>query len=104
MKHLLIDTPSVDRYNDNGKLGNHHIFFSDDKGYNYNTITEFAFIKNDNWQILPSPGDKDRDMYTRAAVAMRGTFALSKPETAYFHAFNDIEDVKLIGNWKKVKK
>ena len=59
---------------------------------------EFAFIKNDNWQILPSPGDKDRDIYTRANVAMRGTFALSKPEAAYFHAFNDIEDVKLIGN------
>ena len=59
---------------------------------------EFAFIKNDNWQILPSPGDKNRDIYTRAAVAMRGTFALAKPEAAYFHAFNDIEELELQGN------
>ena len=59
---------------------------------------EFAFIKNDNWQILPSPGDQDRDIYTRASVAMSGTFALSKPEAAYFHAFYDIEDEELSGN------
>ena len=59
---------------------------------------EFAFIKNDNWQILPSPGDKNRDIYTRAAVAMRGTFALAKPEATYFHAFNDIEELELQGN------
>ena len=54
---------------------------------------EFAYIKNDNWQILPSPGDKNRDIYTRANVSIRGTFALAKPEAAYFHAYNDIEAV-----------
>ena len=59
---------------------------------------EFAFIRNDNWQILPSPGDQDRDIYTRASVAMSGTFALAKPEAAYFHAFYDIEDEELSGN------
>ena len=31
-------------------------------------------------------------------VAMRGTFALAKPEAAYFHAYNDIEEIKLQGN------
>ena len=29
---------------------------------------------------------------------MRGTFALAKPEAAYFHAFNDIEELELQGN------
>ena len=44
-KHIVIDTPSIDRYDDNGKLGNHHIFFKNRNGdINNNTITEFAYI------------------------------------------------------------
>ena len=45
----------------------------------------FAYIENDIWRILPSPGDPNRDIYTRAAVAQYGTFAMKKPESAYFH-------------------
>lgn len=58
----------------------------------------FAYIENDIWRILPSPGDPNRDIYTRAAVAQYGTFALKKPESAYFHAFIDIDDQPLDGN------
>ena len=39
VKHLLVDLPSIDKANDNGKLGNHHIFFQKGK-----TISEFLYI------------------------------------------------------------
>ena len=45
---------------------------------------KFAYIENDIWRILPSPGDPNRDIYTRAAVSQYGTFALKKPESAIF--------------------
>ena len=57
-----------------------------------------ASIKNDIWRIYPSPGDPDRNIYTRAAVAAVGTFASRKPEQAYFHTEIDIEDQLLNGN------
>ena len=56
---------------------------------------EVAYVKNDIWRTLSSPGDKDRNMYTRLAVSQFGTFALAKPEAAYFHAFTDISDEEL---------
>jgi len=44
-KHIVVDMPSIDKYDDNGKLGNHHIFFINKDGkVNKNTLTEFAFI------------------------------------------------------------
>ena len=47
IKHLLIDTPSIDKYDDGGKLGNHHIFFKNkNDDFNYNTITELIFVPN----------------------------------------------------------
>ena len=47
IKHLLIDTPSIDKYDDDGKLWNHKIFFStEEKIPNNNTITELIFIPN----------------------------------------------------------
>ena len=47
VKHLIIDTPSIDMYDDGGALGNHQIFFKDKNGsFNKNTITEMAFIPN----------------------------------------------------------
>ena len=47
MQHILVDTPSIDRCNDNGKLGNHHIFFKDkNRTANSNTITELVYIPN----------------------------------------------------------
>ena len=57
-----------------------------------------AFTKNDIWRILPSPGDPDRNIYTRAAVAAMGTFASKKPEQAYFSTKTDINDQPLSGN------
>ncbi|MDG2416210.1 MAG: DUF1214 domain-containing protein [Pelagibacterales bacterium] len=59
---------------------------------------KIAFIKNDIWTILPSPGDPDRSIYTRAAVAAAGTFASKKPEQAYYQTEIDIEDQPLNGN------
>ena len=59
---------------------------------------KIAFIKNDIWTILPSPGDPDRSIYTRAAVAAAGTFASKKPEQAYYQTEIDIEDQLLNGN------
>ena len=51
--HLFIDTPSIDRYNDDGILGNHRIFWSKNNDINselnscsIKTITEFCFINN----------------------------------------------------------
>ena len=46
VNHILIDTPSIDRYDDEGKLGNHHIFFMDNEKPNSNTITELIFVPN----------------------------------------------------------
>ena len=64
----------------------------------------FAFIENDIWTILPSPGDPNRDLYTRAAVAQYGTFALKKPESAYFSASIDIEDEPLDSKISETKR
>ena len=52
IQHLLIDTPSVDRYYDNGKLGNHRIFWGvkigdseiDPNNCSKRTITEMIYI------------------------------------------------------------
>ena len=55
-------------------------------------------MKNDIWPILPSPGDPDRSIYTRASVAAAGTFASKKPEQAYYQTEIDIEDKPLNGN------
>ena len=45
VKHIIIDTPSIDRSDDGGQLKNHKIFFlDDDKTINKNTITELAYI------------------------------------------------------------
>ena len=48
IKNLLIDTPSIDRFEDNGLLGNHHIFLSDQGIPNKNTITELVYIPDIN--------------------------------------------------------
>ena len=41
----MVDTPSIDRFDDGGQLENHKIFFMDqDSTINKNTITELAFI------------------------------------------------------------
>ena len=54
IKHLFVDTPSIDRYDDNGILGNHRLFWNEKKAINdqidYNskkTITEFCYIKDE---------------------------------------------------------
>ena len=47
VKHIIIDTPSIDRSDDGGQLKNHKIFFSDhNKTINKNTVTELAYIPN----------------------------------------------------------
>ena len=47
VKHIVVDTPSIDKYDDGGKLQNHKIFFTNQKGkINKNTITELCYIPN----------------------------------------------------------
>ncbi len=51
--HLLLDAPSVDRLEDDGKLSNHHIFWGVEQGSNdvpqpsSKSITEFIFVPDD---------------------------------------------------------
>jgi len=51
--HLLVDMPSVDRLNDDGKLSNHHIFWGVEQGSNdvpeasAKTITELIFVPDE---------------------------------------------------------
>ena len=47
IEHLVVDTPSIDKLNDGGTLGNHKIFWDLNKKGNKNTITELAIIKNE---------------------------------------------------------
>ena len=41
IEHLLVDLPSIDKADDNGQLGNHHLFFKQGK-----TISELLYIPN----------------------------------------------------------
>ena len=41
--HWVVDSPTVDKYDDGGRLGNHHLFFEKKAPYK-KTITEFAYI------------------------------------------------------------
>ena len=43
IRHLVVDTPTIDRYDDGGILGNHHLFFEKKPPYK-KTITEMAYI------------------------------------------------------------
>ncbi|MDF1673245.1 MAG: cyclase family protein [Vicingaceae bacterium] len=48
VKHFLIDTPSVDREQDDGKLISHHIFWDYPKNPQTDkTITELIYVSND---------------------------------------------------------
>ena len=46
INHLIVDLPSIDKFDDGGLLGNHQIFWDLKKSGNDNTITELAYIKN----------------------------------------------------------
>ncbi|MBC8346738.1 MAG: cyclase family protein [Candidatus Marinimicrobia bacterium] len=41
--HWVVDLPTIDKYDDGGCLGNHHLFFETTTPYK-KTITEFAFV------------------------------------------------------------
>jgi arylformamidase len=71
--HFLVDVPSVDRMEDQGRLSNHHLFWEMPLGSHdlrqakalYRTITELIFVPDEvrdgyyllNLQIAPFPGD-----------------------------------------------
>ena len=66
IEHLLIDTPSVDRENDNGKLAFHHAFWEVPNNPNFNrTISELIFVEDSikdgeyilNFQVAPFEND-----------------------------------------------
>lgn len=46
IQHLLVDTPSVDRESDGGKLAFHHAFWNVPENPNFKTITELVFVKS----------------------------------------------------------
>ena len=63
VKHLLVDVPSIDKANDDGQLGNHHLFFKQGQ-----TISEllyideklkdgkgFLYINTPNWKLDAVP-------------------------------------------------
>lgn len=48
IEHLLIDMPSIDRENDEGKLASHHAFWQYPNNTQFNkTITEFIYVSNE---------------------------------------------------------
>lgn len=73
INHLLVDTPSIDRIFDKGKLSNHRIFWNVEQGafeistesLIYNTITELIYVPDEiadgiyllNLQIAPFASD-----------------------------------------------
>ena len=73
VKHLLVDTPSIDRIHDQGKLSNHRIFWNVEPGafersersLINNTITELIYVPDEiadgsyllNLQIAPFAAD-----------------------------------------------
>ena len=66
LKHLLIDTPSVDKEEDGGKLLSHHVFWQYPENPNLErTITELIFVNDNiadgeyflNLQIAPFEND-----------------------------------------------
>lgn len=66
IEHLLIDLPSVDRENDEGKLAFHHAFWEVPENPNHQrTITEMIFVKDEiedgdyllNLQLAPFEND-----------------------------------------------
>lgn len=66
VEHLLIDLPSIDRENDEGKLASHHLFWDYPKApLLQKTITEMVYIPNEvmdgtyilNLQIAPFEND-----------------------------------------------
>ena len=46
IRHLVVDMPTIDKYDDGGQLGNHHLFFENTPPYK-KTITEMAYIGNE---------------------------------------------------------
>lgn len=52
-------------------------------------------IKNGAWEVNLAIGSRKADMYTRAAVARMGLFALNKSEAIYFSAHTDDEGMPL---------
>jgi hypothetical protein len=48
-----------------------------------------AAVRNGAWGTSLAAGSRDAGMYTRAAVAIGGLFALSRKETLYYTAFVD---------------
>lgn len=48
IEHLLIDLPSIDRENDEGKLASHHVFWNYPKSpLLHKTITELVYVPNE---------------------------------------------------------
>ncbi len=56
VQHLILDLPSVDKENDNGKLEGHKLFWNyPEEKFSLKTITELAYIPNnvlDGWYFL----------------------------------------------------
>lgn len=53
------------------------------------TAVEREGLRNGAWETNLTMGSQEAGMYTRAAIAVGGLFALSRQETLYFTAFQD---------------
>lgn len=53
--------------------------------------------KNGSWTTSEAVGSTNAGIFTRAAVARTGLFALAKDETLYFRAIEDSEGARLVG-------
>ncbi|MEW6261998.1 MAG: DUF1214 domain-containing protein [Thermodesulfobacteriota bacterium] len=56
-----------------------------------NSVAQRTWVKNGAWHIDLAVGSSEADLYTRAAVARSGLFALNKSETIYFVTSTDDE-------------
>ncbi|MBW2256192.1 MAG: DUF1214 domain-containing protein, partial [Deltaproteobacteria bacterium] len=54
-----------------------------------------AGVRNGCWGTNLAAGSQEADMYTRAAIAIGGLFALDKRETLYFNTFEDDQGAPL---------
>ncbi len=60
VRHLLVDTPSVDRYEDQGRLAGHRLFWgmeqagrkAPDSERRHATITEMIYVDAMHWKTV----------------------------------------------------
>lgn len=60
--------------------------------------SQAGWLPNGAWRVNPAIGSEELGMYSRAAVALGGLFAMQKSEAIYFVAYTDDEGRPLQSN------